>query len=161
MPEKNFNMIGIDNSQAMIDQCLKHDTSGNDKVQYLCQSLQDVDLEPSSLIFSHFLLQFIPYEDKEKILKKIYKALLPQGVLIISEKIIPSSSDLDIFHDLFRIEQGYSAQEIKNKRAALQSILFLQTQNDFQKLLKKCGFLSITPWYQCLNFTSFLVKTKI
>lgn len=69
-----------------------------------CADIRDVKIENASIVVLNFTLQFLPVEDREKILAKIYTGLLPGGALIISEKLAFDDSrqhelQIDLHHE--------------------------------------------------------------
>src|SRR5690606_37921212 len=82
-------IIGVDSSRAMIDRCeqIISADSGEIDVELLCANLQDIPISNASIAVLNFTLQFISIEQRPATLARIYKGLLPGGVLIISEKV--------------------------------------------------------------------------
>ena len=105
-------------------------------------------------------MQFIAPGKRATLLRKIHDGLNSGGVLILSEKIAdpdPSKDELLIkLHHDFKAERGYSMLEIAQKRDALEDVLIPDSLASHQERLKAAGFSSVTPWFQCFNFTSIL-----
>jgi tRNA (cmo5U34)-methyltransferase len=82
-------IIAVDNSEAMTQRLrtnLSRD-SGRIEVDCLCADIRDVAIKNASVVVLNFTLQFIPIEDRQALLSKIYRGLLPGGILILSEKL--------------------------------------------------------------------------
>jgi tRNA (cmo5U34)-methyltransferase len=158
----NCSVVGVDNSEAMLEKCqafvdsYQHDTL----IELVAADIVDYALQPCSVVVMHFTLQFIKPEVRAQVLQGIYDALLPGGVLILSEKIkAPSVAQDELLIDLhhnFKRDNGYSELEISQKRTALENVMLLDSLEAHQTRLGECGFERITPWYQCFNFVSMV-----
>ena len=117
-------------------------------------------IENASMVVLNFTLQFLPLEDRKLLLAKIYNGLLPDGALIISEKLAfddarQQALQVDLHH-AFKKAQGYSELEISQKRTALENVLIPETFAQHQQRLKSVGFSSAELWFQYFNFASFI-----
>lgn len=162
---KNCQIIAIDNSEAMIEQCEKNlqQLDSNIRVDLRCADIRDVEISNASVVVLNFTLQFIPMEERELLIAKIYDGLLPGGVLILSEKVAFDSpaeqQQQETLHIAFKQANGYSELEISQKRAALEQVLVPETIATHRQRLQGAGFASSNVWFQCLNFTS-IIATK-
>jgi tRNA (cmo5U34)-methyltransferase len=79
------------------------------------------------MVVMNFTLQFIAREQRDALLSRIYQALVPNGILVLSEKLqfADPAQDQELFdmHHAFKRAQGYSALEIAQKRTALENVL--------------------------------------
>ena len=117
-------------------------------------------LERSSVVIMNFTLQFIPLEKRLPLLSKIRKAMVPGGLLILSEKLTLPDPDMDalmidLHHDIKR-SQGYTDLEIARKRDAIENVLISETAETHTQRLNEAGFSRSSSWFQCLNFASFI-----
>ncbi len=158
----NTQIIGVDNSEAMIERCqmVMDADSGEIPVELLCDDLQNVELSNASVVVLNFTLQFIPVEYREAILSKIYAGLKPGGVLILSEKVTFGDEPhdklmIELYHE-FKRANGYSDLEIAQKRSALENVLIPETLDGHRQRLKGVGFQSCDVWFQCFNFASMI-----
>lgn len=156
---KNINLIGIDNSPAMIERCtVLCKTYGN--IQLLCQDIENTRIENASMVVLNFSLQFIPLEHREAILASIARNMLPGGILVLSEKIRFEDHHLDQLnidlHHAFKKANGYSELEISQKRNALEKVLLPETIKTHQDRIKRAGFQRCDVWFQCFNFASLI-----
>ena len=158
----NTRIVGVDNSDAMIERCqmVMDADSGEIPVELICDNLQNVDIQNASVVVLNFTLQFIPVEQREAILRQIYEGLNPGGVLILSEKVTFGDAPhdelmIDLHHD-FKRANGYSDLEIAQKRTALENVLIPETLDGHRQRLKSVGFKSCDLWYQCFNFASII-----
>ena len=107
----------------------------------------------------NFTLQFIKPKFRDALMAKLFDALVPGGILILSEKIklghaSMDSAIIDLHHD-FKRENGYSNLEISQKRTALENVMILDEYSSHEKRLLNIGFEAVSIWYQQFNFVSF------
>lgn len=155
-------IIGVDNSEAMINRCknnidgFKHKTP----IKLVQNNIQDIEINNASMVVLNYTLQFISQEHRFDVLKSIFNGMTTGGILILSEKIIfpnPKINELMInLHHQFKRDNGYSDLEISQKRNALETVLIPETMNDHIDRLVKLGFSDVSCWHQQLNFTSFV-----
>lgn len=160
--EEGCEIISVDNAEAMIerlDKILQRDNSKT-PVQTICADLQDVDINNASVVAMNFTLQFIPLDERKKIMAKIYAGLNQGGCLILSEKLAftdVEENEMQVnLHHAFKKSNGYSDLEIAQKRSALENILIPETKEIHLQRLKETGFTQVYPWFQCFNFASFI-----
>ena len=133
MPAGAFEMVAVDSSQPMLDIFKKRlDAAGrSDDITVMCNDIRQVNVERAGAVVVNFTLQFIPPADRDALLKGIYDALVPGGMLLFSEKTMhpnPGLSALQVdFYYRFKRENGYSELEISQKREALENILVPET----------------------------------
>lgn len=162
IPAAGCEIIAVDNSPAMTERAraVLDADSGLIPVQLICGNLQDVAIEDASVVVLNFTLQFIPVQERETILRRIYQGLRPGGVLILSEKVAFTDPDheqlmIDLHHS-FKRANGYSEMEIAQKRTALENVLIPETLDRHRERLKGVGFNSVDVWFQCFNFASMI-----
>jgi len=157
----NCRVIGVDNSEAMGSQCAKNlrEIYPTEKYQIICDDIENISLNNASVVVLNFTLQFIPKSRRDKLIKHIYQAIVPGGVLILSEKICFSNALKNhLFTELhygFKKTQGYSDLEISQKRSALENTLIPESSESHLNRLKLAGFSDADLCFQCLNFASF------
>jgi len=155
---------GIDNSSAMIDKAVDVIAAqGNNEqlpIELHCENMQQSQLSNASVVALNFTLQFIAPADRDAMMRSVADALLPGGVLIISEKVTfedPALSEMhiDMYHD-FKRANGYSDLEISQKRTALENVLIPDTLEQHAQRFKAAGFRGSSVWFQCFNFASLI-----
>ena len=159
---KDCNIIAVDNSAAMVERCrtaveCAHTCAG---VRVFERDILTTEITNASVVVLNFTLQFVPPEDRARILGKIADGMRPGGVLILSEKVVFKDDHLngllvDIHHD-FKRAHGYSDLEISQKRNALENVLIPETIATHRERMLKAGFTSVDVWFQCFNFMSML-----
>jgi tRNA (cmo5U34)-methyltransferase len=161
-PQHYGPLFAIDLSQDMIEQCQKNlkPISQKRNINYICKDITQITLKKSSIIVLNYTLQFISPDARNDLLTDICDALIPGGILIISEKINGSSPKNQQFltdmHISFKQTQGYSDLEISQKRNALEKVLIPDTLNELNKRIKQAGFTHSEIFSQSLNFISLV-----
>ena len=159
--QNGCNIIGIDNSEAMVKRARELVASSNiNNIHIELGDARSTEYNNASLITSNFTLQFIPKQDRFALLQKFANSLVTGGALVLSEKIDfaePQQSDtmIKLYHD-FKQSRGYSELEVAQKRAALENVLIPETLAVHTQRLKEAGFSQVLPWFQCFNFCSII-----
>lgn len=154
-------IIAVDNSAAMINRCQRYMDAYKSTIPVNLQlaNLQDVAIENASVVILNFTLQFLAPDERDTVIAKIFAGLQPGGVLVLSEKVHETDTDIDStlvdFHHDFKRANGYSELEISQKRTALENVMRPDSLQDNIKRLTNAGFTQTSTWYQCFNFCSF------
>lgn len=152
-------IIGIDCADAMISRCEAIDHKFQN-VQFSRGDVLATNFDSSSVVVLNFTLQFIPVAEREALIQRIHDALVPGGILVISEKIRFEDEELDRLniemHENFKRLNGYSELEIAQKRAALEKVLQPETVNAHKSRLEAARFKQQDIWFQCFNFISMI-----
>lgn len=159
----DFRILGIDSSTDMCHKAqekLSQLKIPESKVQIYQNDIMDVELEHPQGVVMNYTLQFLLPLDREKILKRIYKALPHNGLLILSDKTHQSHTDLsriflEEYYD-YKRQMGYSELEISQKREALETVLIPYSIDEITQLAKDAGFPSVDIFFTWYNFTSFI-----
>lgn len=122
--------------------------------------IRSLPLSNASMAVMNYTLQFIPIEDRLPLLTRIADALLPGGVLVLSEKVtFPDEAlnqlNIEMHHD-FKRAHGYSDLEIAGKRDSLENVLIPEALETHRTRLLDAGFQSCDVWFQCFNFASIV-----
>jgi tRNA (cmo5U34)-methyltransferase len=158
--DTSLQIIGVDNSAAMIERC-SHIVALNDSsiaTELRLEDMQTTELSNASVVVLNFTLQFIPIDERGPLIDRIFAAMKPGGILILSEKIRFEDDHLqqlntDLHHQ-FKRGNGYSDLEIAQKRSSLENYLLAETIKNHESRLANAGFGSIDVWFQCFNFAS-------
>jgi tRNA (cmo5U34)-methyltransferase len=159
---EDVRLIGIDNSQAMLERARDNlaQCHRDPPIELICADIRDVAIQQASMVVLNFTLQFLPAEERTELLNRIYAGMLANGLLILSEKIVvPNGKAQHIFtemHHGFKKAQGYSDLEISQKRSALEDVLVPEGLACHIERLKTVGFSTVEVWFQCFNFVSLL-----
>ena len=160
LDEDTATLIGIDNSEAMLEQARINLGAAKQNFELRNEDLEQSKFSNASLILMNFTLQFIALKERTALMEKIYEGLDSGGALILSEKIRfdehTTQELMTNIHHQYKSDQGYSNLEISRKREAIDQILIPETLDQHITRLKSCGFKIITPWVQNLQFVSLL-----
>lgn len=136
---KTFNLIGYDNSPAMVDQA---------KLKKVKVEL--ADLEKSFEFPAHsfslclFSLQFLRPNARRDLLKQIWRKLEYSGALFVAEKVLGSTPQTqDILQQLYwesKELNGFSCEQIFNKAKALRGCMYPKTIEENEHEFHELGF---------------------
>ena len=143
-----------------------YDITDNNFIEGLDLRKQDITAEDfeilkTNLIYSVFTLQFIEFEKRLSLLKKVYNSLYKNGVFIFCEKEIAKNGIIQecfTFSNYQYKQEYFDSKEILNKEKDLRYIMNPLESEDNIKLLKEAGFKTIEPFFQSLNFKGYLCK---
>jgi len=158
--KKNLQLIGIDNSEAMIKRSKHKAKAFGATVEFVNGDFLEYDLGGAKAIIANYTIQFIRPLKREKLIKKIYDSLIDEGVFLMSEKLITENKKLnkimiDIYYD-YKKKMGYSEFEIAQKREALENVLIPYTMQENIEMLKNAGFKDVEVIFRWNNFATFI-----
>jgi tRNA (cmo5U34)-methyltransferase len=153
-------LIGLDNSQAMLEQARKKCEAYGVDIEVHNADILEYDYKQAEVFVSNYTLQFIRPLVREELVKKIADSLHKEGVFIFSEKVISHHSKLnkdliECYYD-FKKEQGYSEYEIMQKREALENVLVPYSEDENIKMALNCGFSHCEVVFRWANFATFI-----
>ncbi|SUT91673.1 carboxy-S-adenosyl-L-methionine synthase CmoA [Actinobacillus lignieresii] len=155
-------IIGVDNSQPMVERCRSHINAYHSDVpvEILCDDIRHIEIKNASMVVLNFTLQFLPRADRLELLTKIYQGLNPNGILVLSEKFTFTNQAMNELlidlHHTFKRANGYSELEVSQKRTALENVMLTDSIETHKDRLKQAGFSQIELWFQCFNFGSMI-----
>ncbi|ABM00051.1 carboxy-S-adenosyl-L-methionine synthase CmoA [Shewanella amazonensis] len=159
---RNARIFAIDNSEPMLVRAEENLSAyvSDTKVFFQLADIRDQTFENASLVVLNFTLQFLPPDDRDTLLARIYQGLNPGGILLLSEKLKFDGVDvqalLDSLHLDFKRANGYSELEISQKRSAIENVLIPDTLEQHKTRLNQAGFTQADLWFQCFNFASMV-----
>ncbi len=160
---KEITLIGIDNSREMLKKA--KDKLSQAKLSHpfdlkLCDIHRKLPIHNASVITMILTLQFARPLYRERIVRRLYEGLNPEGCLLLVEKV--TSADT-IFNRLFieryydfKRRNGYSETEIAKKREALENVLIPYRMEENLDLLKSVGFKHIEIFLRWYNFCGII-----
>lgn len=158
--EHGINVISCDVSEQMIQH--QRNMFGNMRNVdiRLCDVVSDFPKERANLVLSILVLQFIPIENRQKVVQSIYESLHEGGGAVIVEKVIGSTVFLD---DVFvreyyglKSDNGYTESQISAKRSALEFKMQPLTEEANKRMLLDNGFSKVETFWRFLNFVGFV-----
>ena len=99
--EPGANFVGIDISRPMVKRANAKLSWAFEKhsIQLLQEDVNMSDISNASVVIMNYTLQFIPLEERLRLMQRIYRGLRPGGILVISEKVLLSALHTDIIYD--------------------------------------------------------------
>jgi tRNA (cmo5U34)-methyltransferase len=164
LESRNLKFIGVDNSRAMLDRAIRKAEmfSMADRIHFIEQDITRTEFSGAGGIILNYTLQFIKPAVRPEFLVQIQKGLRPDGVLILSEKVVSQDSRfneefLDSYHQ-YKKRRGYSELEIANKREALENVMIPLSIQKNMDMLSEAGFTRAAPFFQWFNFVSIIAS---
>lgn len=150
--------IGIEIEKDMVDKANRLYQASN--LSYINDDINTLALEKSDMILSYYTIQFIHPKYRQELLNKIYESLHWGGAFILYEKVRANDARFqDILTNLYteyKLDQGYSADEVINKTKSLKGVLEPFSTEGNLDLLKRAGFVDIITIQKYMNFEGFL-----
>ncbi|PIE59204.1 MAG: carboxy-S-adenosyl-L-methionine synthase CmoA [Desulfobulbus propionicus] len=160
--DKNLAYVGIDKAQPMIDKAISKSRhfSKSHIISFFVDDILTCPLDNPFVLLCNYTLQFLRPLSRQDLIKRLYDALPPGGMLVISEKTIAHSRRLnrdfiESYHK-FKRQQGYSELEIAAKREALENVLVPFSMQENLQMLEQAGFSEREVFFKWNNFTSFI-----
>ncbi|NIP99935.1 MAG: carboxy-S-adenosyl-L-methionine synthase CmoA [Nitrospinaceae bacterium] len=157
----DVHLVGLDNSASMIEKA-----RNKLELSKVSAELVEADLESdfpfsrAGVVVLNYTLQFLPPERRHRLVEKIRRALLPGGGLLLIEKIVAESAEIqDTYtemHHQFKRQRGYTDLEIARKKEALDRVLVPWTGEQNRALLAAAGFRAVERFFQWNNFAGFV-----
>lgn len=158
--------IGYDNSIPMLERGRrKIKEHGNDqrielRFGDLNGPLSSLCIDRASLVTMCWTLQFIRPLHRDRLIRWIYDAMVDNGALIITEKVLANNASMnDLLVDCYyslKKRNDYSETEIARKREALENVLVPYRIDENIELFRRNGFAEVETVFQWYNFAAFL-----
>ncbi len=166
LPERNLELIGVDNSEAMLAKCHEklRALEFSEKITTHHADISDFKFSEASIVLMNYTLQFVEVDSRPKILRRLCDSIQPGGFLLVSEKVI--HNDVATDHALvelyfeFKRRQGYSELEIFRKRDALENVLVPLTVDQNLEMFRQAGFGRVEVLLKWFNFATFVCYPK-
>ena len=164
LPHRQFELVGVDNSQAMLDRCAEKlaGLGMQAKVQLVRADIRDIDLCEASIVLMNYTLQFVDLPSRPKLLSRIHQSLRPGGFMLVSEKVshhqIAIDDALVELYFEFKRRNGYSELEIARKREALENVLVPVSVDENQQMFREAGFGEVELLLKWFNFATFVLR---
>lgn len=161
---RRVDLVGIDASAPMIERCRQRlaEQELDPRPELHRADLRDTDFEPASVVILNWTLQFIPPAERDALVRRLAEALVPGGVLILSEKMIDpdprAQAELEQLHRAFKRAQGYSEMEIAAKRTEIENVLVPETAEAHRARLEAAGLGPVVCVARSLNFATLLAR---
>jgi tRNA (cmo5U34)-methyltransferase len=167
MMAPDIRFIGVDDSADMLTKCdakLKEAGVVRPYSLELANLQEQVEIKNASVVVLCLTLQFIRPIHREKLLKKIVEGLVPNGVLILVEKILTEDSvynrDFIKYYYNYKRRNQYSEMEISQKREALENVLIPYKLSENIMLLREAGLEQCEVFFKWYNFSGLIAIKK-
>lgn len=157
-------LVGVDNSLPMLER-YRHRLSSHPfggRVLTVAEDIRNLRLTEASVVVVNLTLQFLPLADRDTLLARIFNALEPRGILLLTEKTVQKDPELAAldqdFYYRFKAENGYSELEISQKRDALETVLLPESLEQHVQRLQHVGFDRPVVWLKWFNFASIVCR---
>ena len=153
--------VGIDTEPKMIEAAEKKQIELKLKnVNFLCDDITNFNFENTNFISSYYTVQFIKPSERQRLIDKIFNSLNWGGGFLIFEKVrAPDARFQDMMvglYDEYKLESGYSPEEIFGKTRSLRGILEpFSTQGNLD-MLRRAGFKDIISVMKFISFEGYL-----
>ncbi|NOX69589.1 MAG: carboxy-S-adenosyl-L-methionine synthase CmoA [Gammaproteobacteria bacterium] len=155
-------IIAIDNARAMVSRCreiVAEDESGI-PVDVLEGDVRNADIDNASMAVMNYTLQFLPLEERQRMIGKIADGMRPGGVFVLSEKVVDEDPGIEAMlvdlHHNFKRNHAYSELEISRKRAAIENVLVPESVAVHKERMLAAGFRHVGVWLRYFNFVSLV-----
>lgn len=156
-------IVGIDQVAGMIARArIRCNAFAN--VSFELADIVSHDFRPSSVIVSYYTLHFTPVSTRADIVRRIFRALQPDGLFLLFEKIRFADPRLDRemtekYHR-FKKSRGFSSEEIRSKAQALEGVLAPYTESENLAMLDEAGFGPVSIVFNELCWQGYLASSQ-
>jgi tRNA (cmo5U34)-methyltransferase len=113
-----------------------------------------------SVTLAVLTVQFVPIEYRLRLLRNIQQSLVSGGALILVEKVLGATADLDAAmvdtYYALKAQNGYSQEQIERKRLSLEGVLVPVTAAWNEELLRGAGFGEVDCFWRWMNFAGWV-----
>jgi SAM-dependent methyltransferase len=145
-------LYGVDNSRDMLARAFN---TSDRALTYIHSERFPPAHGPYRLVTANWTLHFI--KQREEYLKEIHAALEHGGFLILTEKVMLSST-MDRLYKRFKLDAGLSQDYIDYKEEALKDVLVPYPLDWYLVKLRQIGFRSVEILNARLSFVTFLAR---
>jgi len=151
--------IGVDREPGMIEEARKK-CSNDGRISFEVSEITEFPLEPCDLIVSYYTIQFVHPKFRQEIINRIYQSLNWGGAFVLFEKVrAPDARFQDLMTGLYtdyKLEQGYSSDEIVSKSRSLKGVLEPFSTNANYEMLERAGFKDYMSVMKYISFEGIL-----
>lgn len=118
----------------------------------------------TSLATSIFTLQFMSWNDRVELIKRIYDSLTPNGAFVFAEKTI---SDVSRIHEIRTFtyydykRKSFEYEDIMQKERELRHMLKPNTNSELVKMCFDAGFGGIDTFWQNHSFVGYIALKNV
>jgi tRNA (cmo5U34)-methyltransferase len=162
MGDRPYTMVAVDSSEPMLAVFRERVTGTplEQRITMRCEDICRTVIENASVVVLNFTLQFVPPENRDGLMARIYRGLVSGGILLFCEKITHAHEDMAELqrdcHHAFKRENGYSELEISRKREALEKVLIPESLESHLQRLGRVGYAATDVWLKWFNFAALI-----
>lgn len=153
---KPLNLVGYDNSLAMIEQAAR---------KGVAITFQDLERLSQVPVFSYgvalYTLQFLRPGPRRQLLQRIAQSLEPGGGMMVVEKVLGNcSATQDIIQQIYwdmKLANGLTPAQVLHKAQALRGCMFPQTIADNEADFRTAGFSQSEIVFKDVQFCGWLL----
>lgn len=149
-------IVAVDDSAAMLENA-RRAAASDSRVRWVNADVRSLRFQAADVAIVNYTLQFLPPQDRLPLLARIRACLADGGVLLMAEKLA-SCRQFEDLHLAFKRTNGYSDLEIAQKRAALENVMRIDSEETHLERLRDAGFGDVRLWFRCLNWGSFMAR---
>jgi len=154
----SLKIFGLDSEDSMIKYAIKK--YSNENTLFKTSNLEKYRFTKANVFICMFLFNFLEFDQRYKILKKINKSLKKDGVVFFADKVIDNDpaaeSLLNQIHLLWK-ENYFTKKIILTKQEQIRGIMKPTTEKKLNLLFKECGFKK-NLISKHLNFNFYLLQ---
>lgn len=156
--KKKIKIYGIDIVKKMIEFAKKNNS--HNKIKYLHRDINNFNFLKADLFISFYTIQFIHPKKRQNLINKIFKKLNYGGAFFMIEKVrsydARTQDQMSNIYEEFKSSNGFSIDEISNKKNSLKGVLEPFSTNANIAMLKRAGFKDISSIAKFISFEFFL-----
>ena len=129
------------------------------EVDFIKDDVRNYKFDNCNLVTSIFTLQFMPKQDRQKLIEDIYNGLNPGGAFIFAEKTICEDArfqDMLTFNYYDYKRKSFTTDDILNKEITLRHMMKPNTYKEIEQMLSSAGFKNIQPFWRNFMFVGIL-----
>lgn len=158
---RGANVVSCDVSEPMVRrQAERFEPFSNVDVR-LCDVTEDYPKEKADLVLSVLTLQFIPVEERQRVVANMAASLNDGGAAIVVEKLLGGKAAIeDVFTAEYyrrKGEAGYTQEQITSKRKSLAGTMAPLTEAQNRDMFARNGFSVCECFWRSVNFAAFLL----
>ena len=163
--DQKVKVIGVEREHSLLQAAnLNLKNSPESSLEYRNEDITEFELEPANLVIAYYTLQFLSLENRRTILKRIWQCLNAGGAFLLFEKVREPNPRLQelsmLLYNDFKLENGYSGDEIIAKSRSLKGVLEPLSARENLKFLEDSGFEETGRIFKRLCFEGFIAIKK-
>ena len=129
-------------------------------VNFVEDDIITFDMEKADLIAAYYTVQFIRPRWRQDVINRIYESLNWGGGFLMFEKVRAADARFQdmstALYNEFKIDQGYSSEEIVSKTRSLKGVLEPFSSQANVDMLKRAGFSDVLSVFKWVCFEGFV-----